>query len=131
MVGALTVKAEVFVDSSAALAVTDRRGCGKLRHVRIGHLWVQELALAEEMTFRKVRGDANPADLATKHLPPNKRESLTPLVSQFARSGEAHSRLHLRALQRSAEGQIRHLSAFGCALVRQGPASAEGECITK
>ena len=64
----LVMKAEVFVDSSAALAVTDRRGCGRLRHVRKGHLWVQELALAEEMAFRKVRGDANPADLMTKYL---------------------------------------------------------------
>ena len=32
----------VHVDSSAALAVTARKGNGKLRHVRIGHLWVQD-----------------------------------------------------------------------------------------
>ena len=38
----LQLVGEVHVDSSAALAVTQRRGCGKLRHVRIGHLWVQE-----------------------------------------------------------------------------------------
>merc|ERR1711867_90210 len=30
------MSANVHVDSSAAIAVTDRKGCGKLRHVRIG-----------------------------------------------------------------------------------------------
>ena len=45
------VEGEVYVDSSAALAVVARKGCGKLRHVRVGQLWVQEVAEAEEMKF--------------------------------------------------------------------------------
>ena len=36
------LKANVWVDSSAAIGVVNRRGCGKLRHVRVGMLWVQE-----------------------------------------------------------------------------------------
>ena len=32
---------EVMVDSSAALAVTHRRGNGKMRHVKGGSLWIQ------------------------------------------------------------------------------------------
>ena len=53
------VGAEVFVDSSAALSVTQRKGNGKMRHVKIGQLWVQEAAEAEELKFRKVRGEEN------------------------------------------------------------------------
>ena len=34
--------ASIMVDSSAALAVVARKGNGKLRHVRVGHLWVQK-----------------------------------------------------------------------------------------
>ena len=34
----------VHIDSSAALAVVNRKGCGKVRHARVGQLWVQELA---------------------------------------------------------------------------------------
>ena len=60
--------ASVFVDSSAALAIVARRGNGKLRHVKVGHLWVQETAAAGEVMYRKVRGECNPADLMTKHL---------------------------------------------------------------
>ena len=38
----LQLGASVYVDSSAALAVTSRKGNGKLRHVRIADLWIQE-----------------------------------------------------------------------------------------
>ena len=44
-----STSAEIYVDSSAALAVVQREGCGKLRHVRVGQLWVQEVAENEEL----------------------------------------------------------------------------------
>ena len=94
--------ASIFVDSSAALAVTHRQGNGRLRHVRIGHLWVQELAQGEEVRFHKVHGEVNPADLLTKHLPPGRREKLIHLVSQRAQSGQASARIQLNALHSRA-----------------------------
>ena len=36
------VEGEVYVDSSAAIGVAHRKGNGKLRHVRVGLLWIQE-----------------------------------------------------------------------------------------
>ena len=36
--------ASIMVDSSATLAVVARKGNDKLRHVRVGHLWVQQVA---------------------------------------------------------------------------------------
>ena len=48
-----SITAEVFVDSSAALAVTQKKGNGKMRHVKIGQLWIQETAEVEELRFRK------------------------------------------------------------------------------
>ena len=35
-------KAVVYADSSAALGIADRKGSGKLRHINIGLLWIQE-----------------------------------------------------------------------------------------
>ena len=29
-------------DSSAAIAISNRKGCGKLRHIHMGELWIQE-----------------------------------------------------------------------------------------
>ena len=58
----------VYVDSSAAIGMVSRRGSGKLRHIKVGQLWIQEMAEDGEVQVRKVLGDSNPADLMTKHL---------------------------------------------------------------
>ena len=39
-----SVEAQVLVDSSAALAMSQRKGNGRLWHVPIGQLWVQQVA---------------------------------------------------------------------------------------
>ena len=59
---------EVLVDSSAALGATKRKGNGKLRHVRVGLLWIQQQAEEGSIQYEKVLGTQNPADLMTKHL---------------------------------------------------------------
>ena len=94
----LTLDIGVHVDSSAALAVTARKGNGKLRHVRIGHLWVQELAEAEVVRFAKVHGVANPADLMTKHLAGQRSTELASALAQQPRAGHAECRIALTAL---------------------------------
>ena len=83
------IEGEVFVDSSAALAVLARKGTGKLRHVRVGQLWVQELAENDEVKFRKVKGEENPADICTKHLTRIKVDLLLELISLRDREGRA------------------------------------------
>ena len=60
------VEGEVFVDSTAALAITGRKGNGKMRHVKVGMLWIQEKAEEGELRYRKVDGTLNTADLLTK-----------------------------------------------------------------
>ena len=52
--------ASIMVDSSAALAVVARKGNGKLRHVRVGHLWVQQVAADGGLKNHKVIGEENP-----------------------------------------------------------------------
>ena len=72
-----------------------------MRHVRIGHLWVQEARLAGDLKFGKVIGTGNPADLLTKHLPANKAAPLVAKLYQGYRKGGAENRLQLRPLGRS------------------------------
>ena len=52
--------------SNAALGIVRRKGAGKLRHVRIGQLWVQDMRKREGVRFQKVLGKRNPADGGTK-----------------------------------------------------------------
>ena len=61
-------RAQAFVGSSAALGVVKRKGNGKLRHVRVGMLWIQQKSEDGDITYTKVLGEKNPADLFTKHL---------------------------------------------------------------
>ena len=56
----------VFVDSTAAKGVASRVGIGKVRHLEVRFLWLQELVQLREVRVLKVRGDANPADVLTK-----------------------------------------------------------------
>ena len=55
-------------DSSAAKSFVNRRGLGKMRHLQIRDLWLQEEVDTGRLEVSKVRGDENPADLMTKVL---------------------------------------------------------------
>ena len=45
-----------------------RSGLGKLRHVEVGHLWIQQAVRTKHITVKKVLGAENVADLVTKYL---------------------------------------------------------------
>ena len=59
---------EVFADSAAAVGICRRSGVGRVRHLAVGQLWVQERLREGSFTLHKVSGSDNPADLLTKHL---------------------------------------------------------------
>ena len=60
---------EVYVDSSAALGISQRCGIGKVRHLRRQGLWVQEARHTGRLAYRKVLGTKNPADVLTSTSP--------------------------------------------------------------
>ena len=62
------VPGRVWGDASAALAIVNRQGVGKLRHLDTQFLWVQEKATQARLHYSKVHGKENAADLMTKVL---------------------------------------------------------------
>ena len=58
----------VFTDSTAAKGIAQRRGLGKLRHMDVQFLWIQERLQAKEFRLMKVLGTKNPGDALTKFL---------------------------------------------------------------
>ena len=58
----------LLADSSAAIGICNRSGIGRVRHLAVGQLWVQERIRSKALFLSKVPGDANPADICTKHL---------------------------------------------------------------
>ncbi len=43
-------------DSSAAIAIANRRGCGKLHHINVELLWIQD-NLLQKLELKKVLGE--------------------------------------------------------------------------
>ena len=60
--------ATLHTDASAAVGMVGRQGLGKLRHLNVQYLWIQDRIKSEELKVLKVPGTDNPADLFTKHL---------------------------------------------------------------
>ena len=54
------LKGKVHIDSSAAIGVIQRQGCGKFRHVRVGDLWIQEKVSEGDLEVEKVGGGVEP-----------------------------------------------------------------------
>ncbi len=71
----------LWTDSSAAIGICSRQGLGKLRHLDTHTLWVQQAVREKRVDLRKVDGEANPADIVTKHF--CSRDKLSHLVSLF------------------------------------------------
>ena len=60
------LKVRLWIDSSAAKAVASRIGLGKIRHVEVRYLWIQEDVARGRIELKKVLGTENPADVLTK-----------------------------------------------------------------
>ena len=58
----------VWGDASAALGIIHRKGLGRTRHIDTSYLWVQQVAAERRLSFAKVLGRENLADLYAKHL---------------------------------------------------------------
>ena len=55
-------------DSSAAIGMGGRTGVGKVRHLEVAGLWIQDKIRSGNIILHKVDGKRNPADLLTKHV---------------------------------------------------------------
>ena len=64
----IKVRIRVSTDASAAKGIASRRGLGKIRHIEVHQLWVQDKVANGEIEVRKVDGKANLADMLTKHV---------------------------------------------------------------
>ena len=62
------VRVCVMTDSSAAKGMASRRGLGRVRHVEVKQLWVQQKVGSGEIELKKVEGTNNLADALTKHV---------------------------------------------------------------
>ena len=61
-------KLRVHSDATAAIGICHRKGLGKIRHLAVADLWIQDKVRAKDFDLQKVLGADNPADMMTKHI---------------------------------------------------------------
>ena len=62
------VDVRVHADAAAAIGICRRRGLGRVRHLAVADLWIQDRLRTGDFSLHKVAGSDNVADMLTKHL---------------------------------------------------------------
>ena len=70
------VSIDAYTDSMACLGLAYRRGLGRVRHLAVRELWVQDLIRARRLRVHYVTTQDNLADMLTKGLPVERLEWL-------------------------------------------------------
>ena len=60
------IKLHVFATVAQAMAI--RQGIGKIRHLEVRYLWLQEMAKSGVIAVRKMNSELNTADVLTKPM---------------------------------------------------------------
>ena len=61
-------KVQVLTDASASMGMASRRATGKVRHIEVSQLWLQDKVMRNEVELVKIRADQNLADALTKYV---------------------------------------------------------------
>ena len=59
---------EIASDATAAIGIVKREGLGRVRHLAVADLWIQQKQAEGTISYTKVPGPQNSSDLMTKGL---------------------------------------------------------------
>ena len=76
----MDVSLTVLDDSSAAIGICRRRGLGKIRHLAVSDLWVQQRCREKGVELDKIQGDTNESDMMTKPIDGRRLRKLLQLL---------------------------------------------------
>ena len=94
------VKVKLHVDSSEAMGTIQRAGFGRMKHLQIRHLFLQDLLQMKVFSLHKVSTKMNPADLGTKKLGLERRKDLGRLIGIFTGEDETSRRTEVLQTRR-------------------------------
>ena len=77
------------------MGIAKRRGSGKIRHVKIGTLWIQEKKETREPQYTEVQGYSNPANLMTKNVNRRTLDKMAAPLQHHFKEGRAENSIHL------------------------------------
>ena len=89
---------DLFADASAALSIAKRQGAGKMRHINVKSLWLQEKAVQNILSYKKIAGEENPADGLTKHVKKELKDKYLKITRLEVRQDRADASLRLAGM---------------------------------
>ena len=125
------VQAVLHADSSAAIAISKRRGSGKLRHINVGLLWIQERTETGDLVSKKVKGVSNPSDMMTKNVNKEKQDKYMEMVRQKNVGGRAQEGLCLQKGERQDKPSETTTKTEDALIAIQGEGTDKGEVRAK
>eukprot|EP00435_Cladocopium_sp_Y103_P025630 s3633_g6.t1 len=97
------VKQRLYTDSSSAMALVQRAGTGRFKHVQIKQFFLQNPLKVGIFTIHKINAQLNPGDLNAKRLSSERRKFLGRLIGLFmANLDEENDDHELRRVRRRA-----------------------------
>ena len=87
----IKLEVEILTDATAAIGICRRRGLGKIRHLHVSDLWVQDRLRRGDFALTKVLGVDNPADVLTKHVSKDIMLKHMKFMGLYAETGRATS----------------------------------------
>ena len=98
------LSATVHTDASAAIGILRRKGLGKIRHLNVRYLWLQDQTrTGTNLAIAKVPGLENPADIVTKYQNSEAAQRHLDKLHVTRSSGRAESAPVLAAVARVAD----------------------------
>ena len=94
----LTLQLHIHSDSSAAIGIARRRGLGKVRHIAVGDLWIQERLRNNDFQIHKVLGSQNPADICTQFTDRATLDKMLAILCLEQEAGRADSAPKIAAI---------------------------------
>ena len=96
----IKLQASVRTDASAALAITQRQGLGKPRHIDVPLLWIQERIKYGDIITNKIFGKENLADLQATHFSGDEINKHLALLDYKICEGKAEKLLTMNKVSR-------------------------------
>ena len=79
------------MDATAAIGICRRRGLGRIRHLAVARLWVQDRPRAGDVMLSKVPRTLNPSDILTKYTDRATLQKQLASLDLFIETGRAES----------------------------------------
>ena len=83
----IDLEVRVHTDATTGRAIVTRRGLGKVRHIAVNELWMQEKVANNQVSIHKIKNKFNLADLMTKYLSKDEIEQIMDFMQHVFMDG--------------------------------------------